>query len=533
MMDVKSINKLSLLNIYGIVIAVLIGLAVLVGIFQAPHFLGTPEALPTALGEKPTGELAGDASFITPEIPAPGPPPPRLEEFEREFNRGVTLINQGDFHQASNAFHYADSINPGDPRVLYYLMICYEKIEKAPYEKGSYTQALARRLLDISPVGSASLKAQSIIDKSKNISTPKKTKTKTAALTGKKAPARPVIKMKPPVILPASVYPMAGPPVRIAGMTVRDIHDPPKKSKTKEKEPESPPPPIDTVTLEGSITRQDEGGRVFYPDGVQLTLLPLNGWWKYETQSDENGNYRFTGVKPVGNYVLVGLSRYTYTRQVNEFYQYYPCRSYYSPYQNAIPPASGPKPPHHGGHHDGHHPGPPPPHRPPGSTGIPGQIYGGITGSATFVENNQGRIGIGPFNLKNTQFRIESGYYDYRSIGYHASPGSTVSFSSGNNVLPYGTFYYGTSYYGPFGAYSGGYYYPYGAYNYSRSVDVDFNISWHLRMDLKNPGIYNVSLTPSNADSQYISDIDPVYDTATRQPYREIFDVIPVRDDGE
>ena len=64
-----------------------------------------------------------------------------------------------------------------------------------------------------------------------------------------------------------------------------------------------------------------------------------------------------------------------------------------------------------------------------------------------------------------------------------------------------------------------------------RQVNREFNVSWHLRMTLNEPGIYSLDLTPRNADAEYDPRVEPKYDPVTLKPYREVMEVVPRRVD--
>ncbi|MCD4785908.1 MAG: hypothetical protein K8T10_18980 [Candidatus Eremiobacteraeota bacterium] len=68
------------------------------------------------------------------------------------------------------------------------------------------------------------------------------------------------------------------------------------------------------ITLSGAIYRPDETGKEFTCKGLEVRLFQVAHARKYITRTDSKGKFKFTGVAPDMNYLLVAISKYSYTR---------------------------------------------------------------------------------------------------------------------------------------------------------------------------------------------------------------------------
>jgi hypothetical protein len=375
-------------------------------------------------------------------------------------------------------------------------MLCWQQIEENPLQKNSVTVSLARRLITIAPNTRMSKAAKKIMAKAsgeKN-QTPPPANPPSNPIDANKENVTLIHNNKTdslPAIRDAQAYPKAQPIKR------------PEDMKVQKAEPESEPvndsgiPPAEkqtTATLEGSVNRMDEKGQVFNPSGASLVLLRVMGHEKYYATTDGSGKFRFESIKPDGNYVLVCLSKYRYTRYIQEYY--------YNNYRT-YPPYNGYNSYNSYNSYNGHN----------NYAGCNSNSLPGITANVIVKEKNNGKIGIGSFEVKRTNIRINTGCYPINNCSYAGSTTGGFYYQS----YPYRNAVYGGNY---------GYYGYDNNFSIQRAVDVDYNISWHLRMDLKQPVKYKLGLTQNNADRNFSGSIEPEY-TISREPYREITDIVP------
>ncbi|MCE1247328.1 MAG: carboxypeptidase-like regulatory domain-containing protein [Firmicutes bacterium] len=403
-------------------------------------------------------------------------------ELSKHFAKGIEYYNQSLYHQAAYEFQLADSYKPGNPETCYYLMLCWSKIEDNPTRKNSVTLSLAKRLVTIAPGSRIAEAAEELLKKSADGTSQTVTTGKTEQASNadiKKPEIKPSLA---PAVKESHNYPKAMNLKKPQDMEIRKIDRDKESQDSKTKSADAAEKT--TASIEGTVSRLDEKGQVFNPSGTNLVLLRITGGEKYYATTDGSGRFRFEGVKPDGNYALVCLSKYKYTRYVQDYYY-----NNYTPY----PPC----PPLYGrcDRYDYV--------KPDCRNSIPG-----IKANVIIKENNHGKIGIGPFSVKKADIRISSGY-GYNRCSYAGGIIGGVSYYPG--------YAYG---YNTVGIWDSG------TFVNQRAVDVEYNISWHLRMDLKQPVEYSIILNQDNADVNYFNTVDPEYGI-NREPYKEIKDVVP------
>jgi len=421
------------------------------------------------------------------------------KDYSREFNKhltgGMELFRQGRYSEALLEFQSAEHAMPNDPRINYLMMICQSNIEKKPYSENSETLRLARRMIVLAPDKNMASEAMTFIwsagpvklDKGVSFDghSPKKQKkplpkVKTPA---KKKPSIPELKKK-------HAYPKAKKTFTYA----KRESEKPAKIPSIEKPLDLREMEMKTVTLTGNVTRLDEKGRSFNPAGSRMVLLRINGSERYETTVDKNGDYIFTGVNPSSDYILVCVSDYKYTGYVEQYNVNYP---YYSPYYN-------------------------PNYRPPyNESGIyynnggyyrTGRYYqysrtsSGLRANVTIGES---RRHPGSFRIKRANVTLNT---STSSGGYYYTPTGSSCY--------YG---YPSSYGGV--TYSEGTYLPPGGYTQWVPVEQNYDVSWHLRMDLQKGGLYRFDLTQGNADDKFVPAYEPEYDPVTHQYFQFVRDV--------
>jgi len=505
----NSRNRIDPLKIYGYLLISVIGVFILmsIAVMIHPPIFGIDKFLArNSLTREIKGQPGGGESRAGKEIqPAgsslvrrPGPGKESQGDYTRLFTAGVNSYQKGQYHEAVYLLHKAADYRKDDPFINYYLMLCYSRIEKNPHLKNSITSNFAGRVIALSPGSDIAGYAQKLIKKYRGerkiakssrekkgiwTSYPRKEKMSTKKVSPAKEKRRGVpgekkIPLPVPTFPLIHTYPRAKPVIRPAKLTVRRIKVETEVKKTQTDIEEKP----SIVTIEGNVSRKDETGAIFNPSGARMLLISMTGSEKYETTTDSGGNYLFSGVKTKDNYMLVCISAYQYKRYIEEYYQY-PVRTYYnySPYYN----------------------------------------YGynrRQKGAGRRHKSKKTGVPIGSFKVGSTRVNVK------------LSLPTTYRRST----------YYGTSYYGPSGGIIYNSTYSYGllpaqgyymGYRGStvREVYIDYNVSWHLRMNLPEPGTYLVNLTPGNADKKYVPNYYPTYSPVSYEPYEEVTDITPAK----
>lgn len=471
----------------GLIIAILI---VFLSVALAPDFFGEKESSryspPPLRSPEKTGESYSETKREVSQTPALKKENDPHKEFNQFMIDGLKALEDEQFYRASYLFHQAEALDPKSAAVKYHLMLSYKNLERNPYEADSMTVRYAVELLSLQPTPYFKQEAELILKRHEKLSQLNKTRDEIAKdiETGEKkhpdkredyaelASAR-VQRRKLPSLPGDPGYPTAEPG--------EDKNKAPEKTRTAKTAAanEEIDKKASTVTLVGKITRPNEKGVFINPGGVELKLISITGSESYTTVSDTRGRYEFKGVKPGYNYALAAVSEYSYYRYVRE---YYPLRrgrryrrsypySYYHPYNRSTSYYS----------------------------------YQSTTGSlnveTTYEEDRTSTsVGIGPFSNRSTRISTGDGYIYY--------------------APSYPTGYVGDAY-NPYDSY-----YPY--YQYTRPVELDYNMSWHFRMNLKEPGKYKLDLGPDNADENFSDEMVPHYNPVTHELFDEITDVSPI-----
>lgn len=90
------------------------------------------------------------------------------------------------------------------------------------------------------------------------------------------------------------------------------------------------------ITISGVIYRPDEGGKEFTCKGLEVKLYQIAHARKYTTRTDSKGKFRFTGVAPDMNYLLVAISEYSYAKLEERWRWRTVTPQYGTPYQEKI-----------------------------------------------------------------------------------------------------------------------------------------------------------------------------------------------------
>lgn len=389
------------------------------------------------------------------------------------IDKGIELYKKGEYYKAAYHFNRAAAEAPKEPEAKYYLLLCYEQVEKPPYPDDSYVVRLALEIKALFPDSDYSKHAGSIIEeyeksagtaiqvKETNVSpSPNKVSEKKKGLpVALKTKKTKVLPPPIPVISDSEDYPLAGE----MGRPVK----PPEVLKVPQvaakKTPKTTENPI--ITLSGVITRSNEKGNTFNPAGVNLKLMNMIGAEDYATVTDKDGKFKFTGVVPSDNYILIALNNYSYTRYITEYYN----QSYHSPYVSPNSPYYNKNVPYPYLYYN------------PYSYHYSYSV-GSVTGS--YDDGNAQTYGYGPLNGPVTRINSGDGYI----------------------------------YYGPKMDYA----------SYTRSVEVDLSMSWHVRFSLDKPGRYHIILDGSNADNKYNSAVNPAYNAVTHEPFEQVTDLTPI-----
>jgi hypothetical protein len=389
-------------------------------------------------------------SFPVKEVPDNTPVDPETvisREFDSHITTGRIFYHLKQYRKAVNRFQQAESLRPEDPLPRYYLMLCYLNLEDLPYSGNSMTIRMALELTALAPGTDMADAAERVLQDYIALNNDEINDNLSpirAELTARNNQAQRRFVMDGETRI--DVFPGNSFDENQDLVTLQPEKDNVESSSYDDNRPHHSP--SDKAYISGFISRPDENSQLFKPSGMKINLISTDDGRVYSTTTDERGNFHFTDVEPAGSYVLSAVSRYTYMEYVNNIEQ---------PINDKTIDSE------------------------PGKNEESSETQPADENKKEIIETPVGSSDEKPSDTYTAGDETEKPPRHDVSL----PPTDPLKDAANQDSSPGMT----------------------GSYNTVKPVERHLNFSWHITLNLNEPGIYRVFLNPDNADETFISAI--------------------------